>query len=430
MGKAISPSKWLDLKLGLPLICVGLSMLVGLSQALPEGSPPAPYESWLENGLGQLYAEISPAVVRIESNRIRCTARPSSGQGAGSHSFSSRRLFASGVIVGAHGCVVTTARVAQPGDSIMVHFPSGEKIPARYRGTDAATNIAVLHLASSGPFPYLELDAAREDEPLGEWVAALAYGPCQGCRQRRPSLVLSQGSTIERIETRFNGAPGYVWRIRAPFLPGNSGGALLSLSGEWLGLIMGVVSGEPAPTDRARVGSQAANDAGLIVPAKIAADVIARIESESHAPLGFLGVQNDGRPDDAAPGIAVSDVLPESPADRHGLRAGDRIVRFLGQQVSKPEDLTLLLASTQPGQVVSIDLLRRGENFAVSVCLGDADAVALYTSAKQEVAEERRSILRQIQWMQSQQGLLHRRLRQLNGMESSTTRPDSGDVHP
>lgn len=426
MGKVTLPSRGLFAFLSLLLF----GPFVGPSGALPEGHPPAPYESWLENGLAQLYEEISPAVVRIESNRIRCTTRPSSSDGGGVHSFSSRRLIASGVVVEPHGCVVTTARVAQPGDSIMVHFPNGDKLKARYRGTDAETNIAVLHLDAPGPFPYLRMAAEPVNEPLSEWVAAVAYGPCHGCRQQRPSLVLAQRSMVERIRMRFHDTPGYVWSIRAPFLPGNSGGALMSLSGEWLGLIMGVVLGDPTPALGGRDDTSRANDAGLIVPARIAAQVIARIESTSHAPNGFLGVQNDGRPDDDAPGVAVSDVLPESPADRHGLQAGDRIIRFSGEAVSTPEDLTLLLAATEPGDVVALDLLRAGQPLSLSVCLGDADALALYTSAKQAVAEQRRSILHQIQWMQLQQGMLHRRLRQLNGLETQSPNPDSTSAHP
>ena len=72
MGKATLPSRWLYAVLSLVL----LGPFAGPSGALPEGNPPSPYESWLENGLAQLYEEISPAVVRIESNRITLKAAP------------------------------------------------------------------------------------------------------------------------------------------------------------------------------------------------------------------------------------------------------------------------------------------------------------------------------------------------------------------
>ena len=241
------------------------------ADAVPTGDPPSPYGCWLEKELSTLYEQVSPAVVSVVSWRVRTR-----GAGTSNSSMCYRRLVASGVVVADHGCVVTTARVAQPGDSIVVHFPSGKWSHARYKGTDPATHVAVLNLVSDGPFPYLAMPGSEPGE-LPEWVAAVAYGPWVGSRPGQPSLALSQKSAIQQSRTHYGDSIGIVWRIRAPFSPGNSGGALVSLSGQWVGLITGAVAEQPSrrTTASGLPTSQAASpDIGVIVPSEVVARAI------------------------------------------------------------------------------------------------------------------------------------------------------------
>lgn len=423
MSTSFSRDSRTAVAVGRALVALALVM-IGAPAALgvPTGDPPPPYECWLEKELSRLYEEVSPAVVSVVSYRARWEGTGAAGLGAGGM-LSYRRLVASGVVVGPHGCVVTTARVAQPGDSIIVHFPRGDRVGARYKGMDPATHIAVLNLSGSGPFPYLP-PPAEERGSLPEWVAAVAYGPWKGRYPGRPSLTLSQKGAIGRIETRYGESLGVAWRIRAPFFPGNAGGALVSLSGEWIGLITGAVSGKVGAASsvlgRSHGSStEAAAQAGLIVPAEIVARAIEEIESGRRATKGFLGVRTARRPRSADRdvgdelGVVVRSVLPDSPAARYGIRPGDLIVGFDGRPVASQGELTRLVLQSRPGQAVRIDIIREKVEFNLTLRVGDSDAVGLYLKDQRELMAERVSIQRELRRLEIQIRLLRKRLERL-----------------
>jgi len=391
--------------------------------AEPTGTPPSPYHCWLEKELAQLYEEVSPAIVSVVSYRVRATASPAaSGQGerglAGS-SFTLRRLVASGIVVDSHGCVVVPARVALPGDSLVVHFPGGQRVSARYKGMDPATNIAVLNLTSAGPFPFLEPPGV--DEPLlPEWVAAVAYGPWRGPSPGWPTLILSQKSSIERWETKYGQSSGEMWQLHAPIMPGNQGGALVSLSGTWVGLITGVVTGAqspPNPRATADAGRRSAGNEGVIVPAAVVARAIREIEAGHRRLAGFLGVQTEpaerGAVASSSSGVVVLDVLPESPADRFGILPGDFIFAFEGQPVNSVGELTRLVQATRPGTWIKIDILRDDRRRQMNVCVGDSDAAELFFHLRRDQLNQRQELQQELRRLASQQALIERRLRML-----------------
>ncbi|MCK4303192.1 MAG: PDZ domain-containing protein [Candidatus Eisenbacteria sp.] len=430
----------------IPLACALLAVAIiwragPPARALPSGDPPAPYHCWLGQGLSQLYEEVSPAVVSVVSYRV-CSPSGGSATGCG---FSYRRLVASGVVISPDGCVVTTARVAQAGDSISVHFPSGRRVSAQYKGVDPYTHTAVLNLRSDKPSPYLRLAtsrAAADSGSLPEWVAAVAYGPRKGSDPGRPSLTLAEKGAIQTIKTHYGDSSGVLWRIRAPFYPGNGGGALVSLSGKWIGLITGAVSGEPSTggTILSRSSRRLPREAGVIVPAEAVMRAIRRIESGHHAPAGLLGVRTIQKPQSPADdstswreGVIVSEVLPESPAARYGLVPGDLIVQFDGQPVRSAGDLTRLIQQTRPGQVVRLELVRAGDSRALSLCLGDSDAIDLYLSMKRQRSIERLAIERDLRRLEREIHLLKRCLTRIGKQHSQSHAPSStkaSSAHP
>jgi S1-C subfamily serine protease len=176
-------------------LLVIFTLLLPFAAAIPTGDPPAPYNCWLESGLTSLFDQVSPSVVRVVSHRVQ---QPAVGSGSSSH-LRYHRLIASGVVVGPLGSVVTSARVAQPGDSISVHFPDGRTLSADYRGIDPLLNIVVLSLRSEdGKFPYLVHNNAVGSD-LPEWVAAVVYGPAAGLYGGKPMLTLSTREAVEIV---------------------------------------------------------------------------------------------------------------------------------------------------------------------------------------------------------------------------------------
>jgi S1-C subfamily serine protease len=387
------------------------------ARAEPTGDPPSPYHCWLEKELAHLYEEVSPAIVSVVSYRARATS-VSGGQPQGGPSYTLRRLVASGIVVGSHGCVVTPARVALPGDSIVVHFPGGQRVAARYKGMDPATNIAVLNLVSTGPFPYLE-PPGESDPAMPEWVAAVAYGPWNGPNPGWPTVSLSQKSSIERWETRYGQSTGEMWQLHAPIMPGNQGGALVSLSGKWVGLITGVVTGDQGPrqprTSATDVNSRSARDEGVIVPAAIVARAIREIESGQRTVSGFLGVQTEpagrGAAAGSSSGVVVLDVLPDSPADRYGILPGDFIFAFEGQPVNSVGELTRLVQASKPGAWARLDILRNDQRRQFRVCVGDSDSAELFFLLRRDQIQERQWLQQELRRLRNQQRMIERRLR-------------------
>jgi S1-C subfamily serine protease len=362
----------------------------------------------LADGLSGLYERVSPAVVRVISRRVVMQSSSAGSQRV--QSAITRRFVASGIVIAERGCVVTTDRVAQPGDSVIVQFPDGTRMDTDYIGHDASIHISVLHLRGRQPFFALAPSRAPV-QSLPTWVAAVAYGPWSEELSRGPSLALAQGTAVERVQVRCADSLALVWRLRAPLYPGNAGGALLTLDGEWLGLITGVVAGE-AP------GGGLLPDEGVIIPADLVSRTVARIESGGGSDSGgFLGVRTYRRPVTASDslwrgiGVIVSEVLPGGPAERYGIRPGDVILRFGEVAVEDASQLTQLVREAHPGTAVQLEILRAGQPSSVRVYIGDmTDGELQALTRRRDEDRERDSLKREVTQTEQRLGLLRQRL--------------------
>lgn len=380
--------------------------------ASPTGDPPQPYSCWLESELTSLYNEVSPAVVQVVSRRLQ--ALPGGNPG----DMRLRKfLVASGVVVGAHGCVVTTAGVVQPGDSIEVHFPDGKTMGAKYEGINPALNIAVLTLSGGDRFPFLT-PAENGRDRLPEWVASVAYGPKQNNRLARPSLALSTRDAIETVPTSYGETKGILWRVRTTIAPGNSGGALVGLNGDWLGLITGVVTVKTGTGTETRHSNNTATQVGVIVPAGVVFSAIQEIVMPEKTSVGFLGVSTDQETaladgEAEVAGVIISGVLPDSPAARSGLAPGDRIVRFNSQPIKTAADLATSLDQTRPGALVRIQVERSDTFQSLELYLGDSDAAQLFLNKQERLnsTDSRLALRREISQLTRRLQLLTNRLR-------------------
>jgi S1-C subfamily serine protease len=399
------------------IILLGMAIALAIPGALPARARPGD----LADGLTGLYRRVSPAVVRVISRRVVIQSSNSGSQRV--QSAITRRFVASGIVIGEHGCVVTTDRVAQPGDSVIVQFPDGSRMGTEYVGHDASIHISVLHL--KGPKPVVALTASRApSQALPTWVVAVAYGPWSEELSRGPSLALAQGAAVERVQVRCADSLALVWRLRAPLYPGNAGGALLTLDGEWLGLITGVVAGE-AP------GGGLLPEEGVIIPADLVSRTVAEIESgRGSNSSGFLGVRTYRRPVTASDslwrgiGVIVSEVLPGGPAERYGIRPGDVILRFGNTAVEDASQLTQLVRETRPGVAVQLEILRAGQPSSVRVHVGDMAAGEVQTLTRRRDAQlERDALERDLLQTEQRLGLLRQRLELL---DAGSDAPPSG----
>ncbi len=383
----------------------------------------------MDDAVVSLYNRVSPAVVGVVSHRPVSGAWGRTAQIGRPAAY--RRLASTGIIVDERGFVITTDRVAHPGDSIMVHLADGRDVPAAYAGTNPSIHVAVLRLGQEGPFPTLPRSPAAEAQPP-MWLAAAAHSLWPDLHPGRMVLTLTHRDAIESVKVRCGDTLETVWKVRAPFYPGNGGGALITLAGEWVGFITGaaVSEEEPAPSVATREG--ATSEAAVIVPAELVMSAVAEIEDSGWAcAQGFLGVvslrdRGRARPAVSGQGVAVAGVLGGSPAARFGIVQGDVILSFGGAPVGEATELTRLVCKTPPGTLVKVDLLRDGVPRTVQVALGDRATGQMALLQRRERELERRTLRRELRELEVRLGQLRGRLRQLG----EPIRPDREDGEP
>jgi S1-C subfamily serine protease len=302
------------------------------------------------------FAVASPSVVYIKSV----------GVGSGS-----------GVIYDPSGDIVTNAHVVENAQALRVTLSNGQTYTARVVGTDAADDLAVIHINVSG------LPAARFAASGTYQVAqtVLAIGSPLGYQQTVTSGLIS---ALNRTVQEPNGAylPNAI-QTSAPINPGNSGGALVTLDGT----VVGIPTLEASDPQR----GSSAQGIGFAVPSSrvtyIAHQIIAtgRVEHTGRAYLGVGAV--DATSAQASPfafgnggptveGALVQNVAPGSPADQAGMQQGDVITAANGQPITGEDDLLVALAHGKPGQTMTLTLNRNGSTLTVHVHLGELPASA------------------------------------------------------
>jgi S1-C subfamily serine protease len=300
-------------------------------------------------------AAAAPSVVKIES---------STGLG-------------SGVIIDARGYIVTNYHVlfgAEGGTaaapSYTVTLSTGVTRPATIAGTDAADDLAVLKITASGlkAMPLADSSALR----IGQF--ALAVGNPLGEAQ---SITLGIVSTLGRDVVE-NGPAVVIFNMiqtSAPINPGNSGGALVNLQGRLAG-IPTLAASDP------RLGT-AAQGIGFAIPSnrvKFIADQIIRSGKVVHSQLPYLGVSRlqvvtaraaaqQGLSVES--GILVGEIIPDGPAAKAGVQAGEVITRLGDVAVGNADSFAEALSRLKPGQRVQATIASMSGQRTVIMALGE-----------------------------------------------------------
>lgn len=258
----------------------------------------------------------------------------------------------SGFIVDESGLVVTNHHVVEGAMGIKVTLQDGRSIEAELVGSDPKTDIAVLRLAESGPFPALtfgDSDITR----VGDWVVAIG-NPFGLGGTVTTGIVSARGRDIQA------GPYDDFLQIDAPINQGNSGGPLFNTAGEVIGINTAIYSPHGGS-----VGI------GFAIPASLANPIIADLRQSGTVQRGWLGVtiqpvteaiaQSLGIESDEATGVIVAQVVPGSPADEAGLKQGDVIQHMNQQPLNTGRDLSRAVAQTEPGDKIDLQVWRRGD---------------------------------------------------------------------
>jgi serine protease Do len=274
------------------------------------------------------------------------------------------RSLGSGVIVSSGGYVLTNNHVVSGANEIEVSLADKRNFKATIVGTDSMTDVAVIKLNAEN-LPVLVLGNSDNIE-VGNFV--LAVGNPFGLNGTvTMGIISAKGRGNLGIENYEN-----FIQTDAAVNPGNSGGALVDVHGELIGINTAIVAGSGG-------GNQGI---GFAVPINMARQVMDQILKNGKVVRGYLGawIQNV-TPQIArsfhlpkAEGVLLSDIAPAGPAARAGLAKGDIVLQMDGQPVNDPTQFQLKVSMTPPGSNVTLKIFRNGSESTVTVKLGELPA--------------------------------------------------------
>jgi serine protease Do len=347
------------------------------SASAPAPPPLAPADG-LQAAFVGVAARVRPAVVNLGTVQI---ARP--GRSPNSGSFTEDPVFkdffdrffgpgiqgprgefrlpslGSGVIIDKRGDILTNFHVVKGADGVTVRLSSKREYRGQIVGTDVKTDLAVVRFA---PDTELSVAALGDSDRLrvGEW--AIAIGNPFGLDQTVTVGVISAtGRSDVGIATYEN-----FIQTDASINPGNSGGPLVNLRGEVIGINTAIVA--------------TGQGIGFAIPVNMVKRVIAQLVERGRVTRGWLGVsvqpltvelaQSLGVTGSA--GAVVGRVYPNSPAAAAGLAQSDVIVAYDGTAVSDYHHLQRLVAETDVGKRVAVDIVRKRARQRVELRIAEA----------------------------------------------------------
>jgi S1-C subfamily serine protease len=343
---------------GVAVALAGAQSAAGVRVASMTPAMEAPREARaLSRAFASVAHAIGPSVVRIEVQTAR------------------ERGTASGIIIDTRGYIVTSNHVLDGAPSIDVDciFPDGRRLPADVVGRDGPSDVAVVRLR----VPPSDLSAARfgdsDGAEIGEWV--LAVGSPLGLEQTITAGIISGRGPLEASE----GVAAQVYlQTDAKVNPGNSGGPLVNLDGEVVGLAA-LISAGPG-------GSY-----GYAVPINLVRRTAAALIEGGHMQHPYIGVAlRDIRDLDRAEirrwsmgaralpprGSLVTRVVRDTPAARAGLRAGDVITSIDNRDIPTAAELVAIISAQPVGARVVVGVVRGGNALTLPLSVADRPAKA------------------------------------------------------
>ncbi len=359
------------------LAALGLAGLLALAPAAlaPTAAQTVPLE-----GFADLVERVGPAVVNIATTREQAAAEevplPQFPPGSPFEEFfrdfferdqpeqpqRQRRgaSLGSGFVIDPSGFVVTNNHVIAEADEITVQFVDGSDYAAELVGRDPQTDLALLKIERDEPFPFVEWadsDAVR----VGEWMLAIG-NPFGLGTSVTAGIVSARGRDIRA------GPYDDFFQVDAAINRGNSGGPSFTLDGQVFGVNTAIFS-----PSGGNVGI------GFAIPSNLARGVIDSLKTDGRVARGWLGVRIQAVTEEIAEslgleearGALVASVTPTGPAEAAGIEAGDVILEFNGQEITRMRSLPRIVAETEVGREVEVLIWRRGDERTVQATLGE-----------------------------------------------------------
>jgi serine protease Do len=346
------------------LLCVVLAG-PGVAQTPPSGP------LWSDSGGAQVPADIArlndhmnglaerlkPALVQV---RVRRAAEPQA-EGAAPESPDERRSSGSGFLIRQDGYLITNEHVVADADLIQVKLADGRRFTGRLVGKDERVDLALVKIEATG-LPVAPLGDSNRLR-VGEFV--LALGHPFGLEQTVSFGIVSRKGAPLQVAS-----PGFDFiQTDAAVNPGNSGGPLVNMAGEVVG-----------------INSMAARNGtiGFAIPVNIVKGLLPQLASKGKVEWGWLGVGIAEVGDEDVPkyqlkeqrGVLIRNVVAGQPADKGGVKADDVILAVDGEQIEGTRDLQRIISSTPVGRAVKLYVMRGGKEKEIEVTVGLYQAAA------------------------------------------------------
>jgi len=294
----------------------------------------------------------------------------------------------SGFIFKKDGRILTNNHVVSGAENIWVKLSDGSEYKAKLVGTDKETDIAVLKIDADKDLPIAELgdsDSIR----VGDWAIAIGNPFPQLGLDRTVTVGVISAVGRKNLTFGEGTTPAYQNYIQtdASINPGNSGGPLVNIHGQVIGINAAITN----PT-----GMKVNIGIGFAIPINLAKSVIPYLAEGKEVTRGYLGISIGGISKDLQEaldlptdkGVIVNSVQENTPAAQAGIRRGDVIVKFNGNEITDVQQFMFLVAQSSPNTKAELELVRKGERLKIPVRLGSKSE---FVSAGEEEKEEKKS---------------------------------------
>lgn len=357
-------------------------------EEIPNAEPAAPPAPLVVDGIRTSYADVvektSPAVVRIEAESRSRRTTPAQQQSpfGDDNPFAPfqmprqqnpqqqqpriERGLGSGVIVSADGTILTNNHVVEGAEKLTVLLSDNKSFEAKLVGADRLSDLAVLKIEAQN-MPFLTLgnsDTVR----VGDIV--LAIGNPLGIGQSVTAGIISAKGRRTGLSYGNNDAFEDFLQTDAPINRGNSGGALVNLNGELIGINSQILASRDGGGN---IGI------GFSIPSNMAKTVMEQLLRDGRVRRGMLGIGIQNLDADTASalglkdtsGVLVSDVKKGSAAEKAGFKRTDVITAINGEKIEDSNVLRNKVAGTLPGTEIKVTVLREGNPVELTATLDE-----------------------------------------------------------
>ena len=365
------------------VLAVGLAMVVVCAPALHSGE--APVVEAFENAFVKVCEEFAPKVVRVTAevkslrrDELHLFDRPDPFQDFSRKFFGEQRErysyplgVGSGVIYDPSGLILTNEHVVSGQKTAKVRLESGELLVAEVLGSDSRVDLAVLKIDAKRELPAAKLGRA-ERVKVGQFVLAFGH-PFGVGEDPQPTMTKGHVSATGRTLRPRGDHRALMNLIQtdAAVNPGNSGGPLVNLHGEVIGINVAIFT-----------QSKGSQGIAFAVPMDDRAkSIIKTLSVGKKVERGAIGIQaKDLNPSlakklgvKALDGVLVDSVRKGGPADKAGIQRGDVLVGIDGKKPKTTYELRIVIEALTPGRNVDLDVLREGKPLRLKMEVGRRD---------------------------------------------------------